>query len=364
MHTHHTRKWRSLALLASITAAVGVAAIAACNTDKTIAPAPSSPIKGQPTVSRYDADGGVPGPITYNGFPSAPAANPQLDAYNYCFAQLVAANWVGVSDQVQALVWDTTTNRPGGDTLFKARLRIRFRYWAGTYAYGTDPLKTLKCIRVDSVGTQRAAATDTAWGPYLTATYPIVKVIELEAAGQPKFELAIPSGGDVWCWGNDLSANPHGPSCTPANAASVLVRAVFPWGRRCDLTEDGPDNDLINPPSARRVDFQTGGMTGPNYTTWGGTPLSWVQQNGYTGDTNKWEVQLWAVDNLGRYGYWTVNNYGAGVSPHTDGWDGAPGSPMCNRYTSGTIYPTSYWKTKWRGGGAHYIQPFTPAAWP
>jgi hypothetical protein len=346
-------KWRGLAVLSLLTAA---AAIAACSTDKTTAPAaPPSPIKGQPTVSLYTGDGGDPGPIgTINGFYGAPAANPQLAAYNYCFAQLAAANWNPLySDQQQRLIWDTTGVNTGGDTLFKARLRIRYAMWAGTYAYGTDPAKELRCIKIDSVWVYRKAATATG---YNGGQVSVVDLID-----KPSFETAV-AGADVWCWGNDLSANPHGPSCTPANAASLKVRAKFPWRRACNFHNDNGFGGFNNGGATADTN-QTGGLVGPNYITWSGTPLSWVQQNGYTGDTNQWEVQLWAVES-GRWGWWTVNNYGGNLSPYTDGYragspQGKPGSPMCPRYSydlnNGILYPggpQSYFN--FHGGPTHY----------
>jgi hypothetical protein len=276
-------------------------------------------------------------------------------------------NWME-SDQTQRLVWDTASSNTGGDTLLKLRVRIKYRFYYGQYAYGADPLKPIRCIKLDTVIAYRKTATATG---YNGGTVNVIDLID-----KPSFEARAPSGDDIWCWGGALSLDPRGPSCDRTNAASVLIRVKFPWRRACDLENDNGIGGWGNG-SATADTFQTGGLVGPNVTMWGGgPPLQWVQNNSYTSDANQWEVQIFARQptspNAG--GWWTVNNYGANNSPYTDGWRntgpplyivGKPGYAMCPRYkysfndvlTHGIDGPQFYFN--FHGGPTHYETPVT-----
>jgi len=371
--TRGSPKWRGFAALSLITAA---AAIAACS-DTMTAPVDHPVIKGTPTLNfTWQADERkIPdfgGPLVVSGAqPAVSTGSPQEAAYNYCITKLNQFNNWMESDQQQALVWDTAGVHVGGDTLFKARMRIKYRFYYGTYTDG----KELRCIVVDSVTMYRKATQATGYGGGQVGH----ATIESGWAAPASFAWKTPSGDANWCWGGNLASAPFGPSCDHYNAASVFVYGKLPFGKRCNLYDDGSDNDVFNLGAAGRDSLQAGGLPAGTYTTWsGGTPL--YNQTNAVGDNSKWEVQLFAKGppgspGAGSGGWWTVNDYGAANSPYSDGWrnsgpplyqEGRPTHSLCNRYNSAITVPPLNGGQAWynfHGGPSHWAAPSTPSSW-
>jgi hypothetical protein len=373
---HITPKWRSLAVLSLLTAA---AAIAACSTDKALAPAPApvpaTPIKGNPQVHATWASlteiptAQMPGSgYGVNGFPSIPSSGtPQRRAYDNCYANLASHTYEIISDQAQGLAWDSTGGNAGGDTLLKVRLQIKYHMYAGTYNDGGvgEPDKEVRCIRLDSVIMYRKTPQGTGVGGG--------SVNVLDLIDHASMDASVPA--DTYCWGTSLSPAPHGPACDVYNAASIIVNAKFPWARNCNRHNDG--GDPFTNAGWYEDTLETGGLVGPHVATYSGSPLQWRDQNGYTADDNQWQVQIWAVGtpgtgHTGAWGWWSANNYGGNNSPHERGyWAGGTTHTfhaLCNRYhtdlNNGILYPGGpAARTAWRGGLAHYTSILATTGW-
>lgn len=275
-----------------------LAFVAACSDPGPTTPTASPPTKASPLWS----EGGQP-TVSYDelGIPTYPPVQGNSAAFNYCLNNLLAANWRVTADRGQTLRWDDPSGRPRAE-IFNGRVRIYFRFWAGTYAG-----QPTRCIMRDSTRFNRTAYE-----------YNIL-------ISQPSMTY---TSSYSWCWGNPLNPQGAGPDCTN-HPAQITQWVMLPFGRNCYLGGN----------YARGEEYHLGGLFGPNQDY----PMTW-----------QW--QLYAVDPQGRHGFWTVDDYGGNESPGTNGW--APwggGRDVCSRYDPDQVDYNTYWQH--RGGTATWGYP-------
>lgn len=218
--------------------------------------------------------------------PTQPNVQGNSQAFQSCFSNLAANNWKVIAERAQTLKW--VDDHSPNNYIFGGLASIRWRFYAGTYQN-----QPIRCVQLDTV-------------KYGIALYPFTSLSV--DSNNPRSEW-----DKDWdfCWGNPLNPIGASPVCTNDNA-HIKVWVQFKFRRNCNLMTDPPTSPL------------NVGAYGETYML-GGTP-----SYGFGG---LWQADLYAVDPQGRWGFWTMNDYGAGAYPYQPyGWPGQV--TICGRYNS------------------------------
>jgi hypothetical protein len=280
-------------------------ALAACG-DPTVAGAPTG-VDRIPATRAAPLYAEPPNPqVTVSPdytIPVMPTVQGNVAVMNACIYNLRANHWQGTGERGQTLKWDSTDmqGRPRRE-IFHGGAKIFYTYWAGTYQGQPN-----RCIQLDSVKFRR-----------VSYEY-IIPISQPTLRYDTKFS---------WCWGYALNAVNASPWCVGANGRITLT-VRLDYGRNCFVDD---------PNRAAGELYVLGGHNEPS--PW--YPMEWI-----------WRV--WAVDPQGRYGFWTVDDYGGQQSPHWNGWwNSGPGTQhICSHF--GNIQNAAY--VTYRGGNGIWGYP-------